>query len=87
MAVNACIKGARGTSARGRFVQQGYGTGIGLGSSRLRHPDQLLRHTGENQPQAAQILGITRNSLHHKLRALGITIARAVCAADDQADP
>jgi two-component system nitrogen regulation response regulator GlnG len=47
----------------------------------------VLRHTGGNQLQAAQILGITRNSLRHKLRALGITIARAVCAADDQPDP
>jgi len=46
----------------------------------------VLRHTGGNQLQAAQILGITRNSLRHKLRALGITIARAVCAPDDQPD-
>jgi len=46
----------------------------------------VLRHTGGNQLQAAQLLGITRNSLRHKLRALGITIARAVCAADDQPD-
>jgi transcriptional regulator with GAF, ATPase, and Fis domain len=47
---------------------------------------RVLRHTGGNQLQAAQILGITRNSLRHKLRALGITIARSVCAADDQPD-
>jgi two-component system nitrogen regulation response regulator GlnG len=47
---------------------------------------RVLRHTGGNQLQAAQILGITRNSLRHKLRALGITIARAVCAGDDQPD-
>jgi len=46
----------------------------------------VLRHTGGNQLQAAQILGITRNSLRHKLRALGITIARTVCAPDDQPD-
>jgi nitrogen regulation protein NR(I) len=45
---------------------------------------RVLRHTGGNQLQTAQILGITRNSLRHKLRALGITIARAVCPADDQ---
>jgi nitrogen regulation protein NR(I) len=45
---------------------------------------RVLRYTGGNQLQAAQILGITRNSLRHKLRALGITIARAVCAGDDQ---
>jgi two-component system nitrogen regulation response regulator GlnG len=46
----------------------------------------VLRHTAGNQLQAAQILGITRNSLRHKLRALGITIARAVYASDDQPD-
>jgi DNA-binding NtrC family response regulator len=45
---------------------------------------RVLRHTRGNQLQAAQILGITRNSLRHKLRALGITIARSVCAANDQ---
>jgi two-component system nitrogen regulation response regulator GlnG len=47
---------------------------------------RVLRHTGGNQLQAAQLLGITRNSLRHKLRALDITIARAVCAVDDQPD-
>jgi DNA-binding NtrC family response regulator len=47
---------------------------------------RVLRHTGGNQLQAAHILGITRNSLRHKLRALGITIARAVYASDDQPD-
>jgi transcriptional regulator with GAF, ATPase, and Fis domain len=44
----------------------------------------VLRHTGGNQLQAAQILGITRNSLRYKLRGLGITITRAVCAPDDK---
>jgi two-component system nitrogen regulation response regulator GlnG len=47
---------------------------------------RVLRHTGGNQLQAAWILGITRNSLRHKLRALGITIERSVCAPDDQPD-
>jgi DNA-binding protein Fis len=47
---------------------------------------RVLRHTGGNQLQAARILGLTRNSLRYKLRALGITIARSVCAADDQPD-
>src|SRR5262249_18575255 len=47
---------------------------------------RVLRHTGGNQLQAAQLLGITRNSLRHKLCALGITITRAMCAADDQSD-
>jgi two-component system, NtrC family, nitrogen regulation response regulator GlnG len=46
----------------------------------------VLRHTGGNQLQAAQILGITRNSLRYKLRGLGITITRAVCAPHDQPD-
>jgi len=46
----------------------------------------VLRHTGGNQLQAAQILGITRNSLRYKLRGLGITITRAVCAPDDKPD-
>jgi DNA-binding NtrC family response regulator len=39
----------------------------------------VLRHTGGNQLQAARILGITRNSLRHKLRALGIPL-NAQCA-------
>lgn len=47
---------------------------------------RVLRHTGGNQLQAAWILGITRNSLRHKLRALGITIERSVCVPDDQPD-
>jgi two-component system nitrogen regulation response regulator GlnG len=47
---------------------------------------RVLRHTGGNQLQAAQILGITRNSLRHKLRTLGITIARTVGAPDDLPD-
>ena len=46
----------------------------------------VLRHTGGNQPQAAYVLGITRTSLRYKLRTLDITIARAVCTADDQSD-
>ena len=46
----------------------------------------VLRHTGGNQLQAAQILGITRNSLRYKLRVFGITITRTVCAPDDQSD-
>ena len=47
---------------------------------------QVLRHTGGNQVQAARVLGITRNSLRFKLRALGITVERSVWSADDQAD-
>jgi two-component system nitrogen regulation response regulator GlnG len=47
---------------------------------------QVLRHTGGNQVQAARVLGITRNSLRFKLRALGITVERSVGSADDQPD-
>jgi two-component system nitrogen regulation response regulator GlnG len=39
---------------------------------------EVLRHTGGNQVQAARILGITRNSLRHKIRSLEITIGRSV---------
>jgi two-component system nitrogen regulation response regulator GlnG len=44
----------------------------------------VLRHTRGNQLQAAKILGITRGSLRTKIRALGITIERAVWSDDDQ---
>jgi two-component system nitrogen regulation response regulator GlnG len=47
---------------------------------------QVLGHTGGNQVQAARILGITRNSLRFKLRALGITVERSVGSSDDQPD-
>jgi len=39
---------------------------------------EVLRHTAGNQVQAAKILGITRNSLRHKIRTLDITIERSV---------
>ena len=39
---------------------------------------QVLQHTGGNQRQAAILLGITRGSLRHKLRELGISISRTV---------
>ncbi len=43
---------------------------------------QLLTHvlgvTGGNQSRAAEILGITRGSLRHKIRALGIVIEQVV---------
>jgi DNA-binding protein Fis len=47
---------------------------------------QVLRSTQGNQLQAAKILGITRGSLRTKIRALGITIERAVSWDDDPAD-
>ena len=43
----------------------------------------VLRHTQGNQLQAAKILGITRGSLRTKIRALGITIERAVLSDDE----
>jgi two-component system nitrogen regulation response regulator GlnG len=45
----------------------------------------VLRHTQGNQLQAAKILGITRGSLRTKIRALGITIGRAVSSDDEMA--
>ncbi len=42
----------------------------------------VLRHTQGNQVQAAKILGITRGSLRTKIRALGITIERAVSSEE-----
>ncbi|MFO0927876.1 MAG: sigma-54 dependent transcriptional regulator [Gemmataceae bacterium] len=47
---------------------------------------RVLRHTSGNQLQAARILGITRGSLRTKIRALGISISRAVWSDDDQPD-
>ncbi len=47
---------------------------------------RVLHHTGGKQLQAAHILGITRSSVRHKLRVLGITIVRAICAPDAQPD-
>jgi two-component system nitrogen regulation response regulator GlnG len=47
---------------------------------------RVLQHTGGNQVQAARILGITRGSLRTKIRALNITIGRAVWSDDDQGD-
>jgi two-component system nitrogen regulation response regulator GlnG len=45
---------------------------------------RVLQHTGGNQVQAAKLLGITRGSLRHKIRELGITIKRAVGADEDE---
>ncbi|MBY0458198.1 MAG: sigma-54 dependent transcriptional regulator, partial [Gemmataceae bacterium] len=47
---------------------------------------RVLQRTGGNQLRAAERLGITRGSLRHKLRTLGITIEKGVWADDDQAD-
>jgi two-component system nitrogen regulation response regulator GlnG len=44
---------------------------------------KVLQHTGGNQVQAAQILGITRGSLRNKLRDLGITITRTVASGEE----
>jgi two-component system nitrogen regulation response regulator GlnG len=44
---------------------------------------RVLQHTGGNQLQAAKILGITRGSVRHKLRDLGINIGRTVSDVND----
>jgi two-component system nitrogen regulation response regulator GlnG len=67
-----------------RFIQQRlqanshdlYGESLALLEKLLL--TEVLRHTGGNQVQAAKILGITRNSLRHKIRSLDISIERSV---------
>lgn len=44
---------------------------------------RVLTETAGNQVQAARILGITRGSLRTKIRALGITIEKAVWREED----
>jgi two-component system nitrogen regulation response regulator GlnG len=39
---------------------------------------RVLQHTNGNQSQAAEILGITRGSLRHKIRSLGIVIEQVI---------
>jgi two-component system response regulator AtoC len=67
-----------------QFIDQQLGAGSeDLYAAALRRLERLLvtkvlQHTGGNQLQAAKILGITRGSLRHKVRELGITISRTV---------
>jgi two-component system nitrogen regulation response regulator GlnG len=44
---------------------------------------EVLRHTSGNQAQAAKLLGISRNNLRTKLRALGLKTDRAGSAEDE----
>jgi two-component system nitrogen regulation response regulator GlnG len=45
---------------------------------------RVLRDCDGNQSKAAERLGITRGSLRHKIRALGITIGQVVSGDDDE---
>lgn len=47
---------------------------------------RVLERTEGNQVRAADLLGITRGSVRHKLRALGITIERSISADDDRGE-
>lgn len=45
---------------------------------------RILKQTGGNQLRAAELLGITRGSLRHKLRTLGIVAGRAGESNEDE---
>ena len=47
---------------------------------------RVLQRTGGNQLRAAERLGITRSSLRHKLRTLGISVERGPANEDDAGD-
>jgi two-component system nitrogen regulation response regulator GlnG len=47
---------------------------------------RALRRTHGRQAQASDLLGISRTTLRHKLRELGITLDRVVADRDDQTD-
>jgi len=46
---------------------------------------EVLRHTGNNQSQAARILGITRATLRTKLASLGLLIERSTLLEEERA--
>ena len=39
---------------------------------------RVLRHTHGHQTQASELLGLSRATLRHKLRTLGVAVERAV---------
>jgi two-component system nitrogen regulation response regulator GlnG len=40
--------------------------------------ETALRHTNGNQAQASRLLGMTRGTLRHKLRTLGLAVEKQV---------
>lgn len=48
---------------------------------------RVLNDSEGNRSQAARVLGITRNSLRHKMNELRISIDRSAIVVDDQHPP
>ena len=90
---NLSHEGAKPLAAKGLdmdgFIEQRLKAGSqNLYAELLEHMEtqlltKVLTHTGGNQLQAAKILGITRGSLRTKIRALGISIGKAVWTDDE----
>jgi two-component system nitrogen regulation response regulator GlnG len=48
---------------------------------------QVLQHTRGHQSQASEVLGISRATLRHKLRALGLGIDKVVSESGPEESP
>ncbi|HET6572079.1 MAG TPA: sigma-54 dependent transcriptional regulator [Fimbriiglobus sp.] len=79
------------------FDLEGFVRGLLRDGSRSIYPETIaavervllpmvLRHTGGNQVQAAELLGITRKTLRARMRDLGLTITRSVETAEDEGE-